>query len=392
MSLRRFAQTQSATTAPGSPISHNGSGTQTPVTPRTRISYVNSPSSTPSISSSTPFDWEAARSRRPPPYATPLAGKRKARMSTGTGSETVGMPKRVVRKKGIIQRISSIPSWIAFELSQFPNNLPLPAPKTSAFLIGASMHLLHLWVRVAQAQAISDADLGWEDMYRERDGLSWFDWTVPATFLLLGGSTLNALHLFTQTRIYRIYHRTDPVSSPHATFVPSPSRAQSTSVINPTPTLVNRLLRLFKSLLIFFWRLFVSFWRFLLGISPASPSTPSPGSSGRAKQPQMQQLEVWTPGELERVLLTVYSPVHALAWMATGTTNWVLMAFVMGGVGLQMHGLVKAYEALLKDKEIIAAEVMAEYNEGFVYPRINPIRKDVAVMTHQSEMVNIWED
>lgn len=28
----------------------------------------------------------------------------------------------------------------------------------------------------------------------------------------------------------------------------------------------------------------------------------------------------------------------------------------------------------------------------FVYPRINPIRKDVAVMTHQSEIVNVWED
>ena len=28
----------------------------------------------------------------------------------------------------------------------------------------------------------------------------------------------------------------------------------------------------------------------------------------------------------------------------------------------------------------------------FVYPRVNPIRKDAAVMTHQSEMVDPWED
>lgn len=26
----------------------------------------------------------------------------------------------------------------------------------------------------------------------------------------------------------------------------------------------------------------------------------------------------------------------------------------------------------------------------FVIPRINPIRKDAAVMTHQAEMVNVW--
>ena len=28
----------------------------------------------------------------------------------------------------------------------------------------------------------------------------------------------------------------------------------------------------------------------------------------------------------------------------------------------------------------------------FVYPRINPIRKDVAVMTNQAEIVDIWAD
>jgi hypothetical protein len=28
----------------------------------------------------------------------------------------------------------------------------------------------------------------------------------------------------------------------------------------------------------------------------------------------------------------------------------------------------------------------------FVNPRINPIRRDVAVMTHQSEVVNVWEE
>lgn len=27
----------------------------------------------------------------------------------------------------------------------------------------------------------------------------------------------------------------------------------------------------------------------------------------------------------------------------------------------------------------------------FVYPRVNPVRRDVAVMTHESEMVNVWE-
>lgn len=107
--LRKLAQTNAANIqgSPGSPSPRptSSNGTQTPVTPRTRVSYVNSPSATPSISSSIPFDWEAARSMRPPPYGTPFSGKRKTRMSTvGTGMAT---PKRVIRKKGFTERWAS---------------------------------------------------------------------------------------------------------------------------------------------------------------------------------------------------------------------------------------------------------------------------------------------
>ncbi|KAJ2981492.1 hypothetical protein NUW54_g10867 [Trametes sanguinea] len=55
------------------------------------------------------------------------------------------------------------------------------------------------------------------------------------------------------------------------------------------------------------------------------------------------------------------------------------------------RALSRSYEALLKDKAIIAAEVLHEYDEKFVYPRVNPVRKDAAVMTHESEMVSVWD-
>lgn len=95
-----------------------------------------------------------------------------------------------------------------------------------------------------------------------------------------------------------------------------------------------------------------------------------------------------------------------------------------------MRSLTQAYEGLLKDKAIIAAEVMHEYDskvrlcfapqhlppkpilatshllisslltnfpshiwhKQFVNPRVNPIRSDACVQTHQSEMVNPFED
>jgi hypothetical protein len=58
----------------------------------------------------------------------------------------------------------------------FPQNLPLPAPTTSASLLAAASHFLHLCVRLSQVRKVPDSDLAWEDMYREDDGDSWFDW------------------------------------------------------------------------------------------------------------------------------------------------------------------------------------------------------------------------
>lgn len=404
MGLRRIAQVNAAN-IPGSPhppSPHLPSGAQTPVTPRTRVSYLDSPSSTPSISSSTPFDWEAARSRRPPPYATPLGAKRKARMSTANAAASPR--KAIIRRKGFLERLdllfscdykkadwmvvlksfSEIPSRIMFEISLFPHNVPLPASKTSAWLIGSLMHILHFSIRVSQVRATSDSDLGWEDLYWERNQQSWFDWvssvyaremvcsrgspaqTVPTTCMLLIASTLNALHLFSQTRTYQLHRRSraDPVNSAHTTFVPSPQRDLQVNSGAPMlqSTFAGRIAGLLQYMLLVLWRVIISVVGFLLGLSWASPSTSSPPQGAPAEA--VQQLEMWVPGELERTLLGVYSPAHALLWMCTGSTNWVLMCVVMCVVGVQMGTVIEAYEGLVKDKTILAAEVMHEYNEG----------------------------
>ncbi|RDB21044.1 hypothetical protein Hypma_011610 [Hypsizygus marmoreus] len=385
MSLRRFAQTNhTATASPRSPQSSSGTSSpltsangKLPSTPRNRVSMgaYRSPASTPSISSSIPFDWNAARSHKPPPYGTPLQNRR--RKSQGVGGSDLGTPaRRVVRKKGFVEKITAIPSTIAFEIALFPQNVPLPSPTTSGRLLGGAMHFLHLYVRVSQIHQVPDSDVGWEDMYREGEGHSWFDWTVPVTILLIAASFLNAVYLFTRIKLYRLHHRPDPVSSPNARFV---SADLDFEPLEP-PSLASRL----RSAASY---AFSYSWRFLLNMKPPTRPGQQPGRTSR-----VQQLEVWSPGQFETVLFSIYSPAHAFLWMATGSANWIVMLVVMGLVGLQLHAMTYSYNALLKDKEIIAAEVLNEYNQGFVYPRINPIRKDVAVMTHESEVVNIWED
>jgi len=195
------------------------------------------------------------------------------------------------------------------------------------------------------------------------------------TLLLFSISVLNAFYLFSRVRLYRLHHCPDPVSSPSSNFV---SSSLDFSPI-PPPTTSARL-----------WYAFSAFWRFLLNMDPPKSLYAEGNGENMTK---VQQLEVWTPGDAELYmgLFVVYSPAHAMLWMGTTSANWMLMFAIMGLVGTQLRALSRSYEILLKDKEIIYSEVMHEYNRGFVYPRVNPIRKDVAVMTHQSEVVNVWD-
>ncbi|KIP09488.1 hypothetical protein PHLGIDRAFT_126236, partial [Phlebiopsis gigantea 11061_1 CR5-6] len=231
MSLRRLAQANAATTtnsprkydtaaSPRTPIK----GLPGPSTPRAKLIYPPSPMTSPSLSASLPFDWDAARGRRPPPYPTPKRPQTTTPDTMGTKDK-----KKNVRKRTMAEKIMSIPSGIAFQIELFPNNVPLPPPKTSAYIMGGTMHLLHFIIRVSQIRSIPDSELGWEDLFREDEGTSWFDWTTPVSILLILGSIYNTFRLFTHTRLYQLNMAVDPVASPHAKFVRRESKqTQST--------------------------------------------------------------------------------------------------------------------------------------------------------------------
>ena len=125
---------------------------------------------------------------------------------------------------------------------------------------------------------------------------------------------MNAVYLFTRTKIYHLRLRSDLVSSPHATFVAGQVSRESEVQLS-----------LGRRLLLISWNTFSSSWRFLLGMKPRSSSAPPQG-----KTKPVQQLEVWTPGELQLELFSLYSPLHPLLWIATGSSNWMLMILIMG--------------------------------------------------------------
>ena len=79
-------------------------------------------------------------------------------------------------------RIKSLPSEISFYWEVSTAHIELVTPESAAWAIGGLLHFLHFCVRVAQIRKIPDSDLGWEDMYREDEGESWFDWVCPTTY------------------------------------------------------------------------------------------------------------------------------------------------------------------------------------------------------------------
>ncbi|KAJ7443038.1 hypothetical protein B0H11DRAFT_2093195 [Mycena galericulata] len=231
--------------------------------------------------------------------------------------------------------------------------------RTSGRIIGGAFHFFHLCVRVKQVQ---NSDLGCENIYCR--AMLWFNWTVPMTILLVAVAVRNTVDLFFRIKLYHLRLRRDPVSSPNATLVDALLDFQPLQLPSPAS-------RFLKAL----WFSLPASRRFPLAIRrPAFAALPS------RKTVRMQQLEMWLPGELEMTLFNLYSPVHAFLWMATDSSNWMLMLLLMSFVSVQANAMTHSYKALLKDKDIIYAEVLNEYNRGFVYPRINPVRKDVAVM------------
>lgn len=61
-----------------------------------------------------------------------------------------------------------------FQISLFPDNVPLPEPKVGARFIGGFMHFLHFCVRISSSRkAIEDA-APWDDYSGASE--SWLDW------------------------------------------------------------------------------------------------------------------------------------------------------------------------------------------------------------------------
>lgn len=152
------------------------------------------------------------------------------------------------------------------------------------------------------------------------------------TILLIAASIINAFRLFTRTRMYQLTLATDPVASPHAKFVQRDQASDHQVAHSSSAGVGNAISHL--------WHAFAVSVRFLLNMAP-----PKDRQMAANRTERVQQLEVWTPGELETALFAIYSPVHTLLWMALTGANWIMMTFIMGIVSVH----VRTSRLLLRD-------------------------------------------
>lgn len=144
--------------------------------------------------------------------------------------------------------------------------------------------------------------------------------TTPLTILLMSFSVLNTYNLSTRTKHYQFLRRQDPISSPNARFVVTKMDLERLE----RPSWGKRI----RSNV---WYSLSLSWRFLLGMQ-----LPHAGPSTKETTSKVQELEVWTPSEMELELISIYSPAHTLLWLAIGSTNWLLSILIMVVVGLQV--------------------------------------------------------
>ncbi|KAG8957234.1 hypothetical protein FRC03_010355 [Tulasnella sp. 419] len=341
-----------------------------------------------SLSASAPFDWRAARGERPPPYGplnpigAPLIGaaaRKRGRASAAVNGER---KERVVRKAGIWERISNYPSQLWFDITMIPQNLSLPPPNFLGRCAGGACHVLHIMVLYFGGGSFDDQEYHIDvnqgstvDAINNAilmESESWWTWSGLLAWLLFIGCMANAAYVFTKFKPYHLHLRKDPINSPNATVIATDLNLEQ----REKPPFTQRAVRFTRQVV-------VRSFRFLIGSAPVKEDEEELDGLTR-----IQQLDVWTPPEMELGLFCVYSPVHTLMYSVMGWNNWITVFIIMGGLSLMLYGLVSWYEQLVKDRALLMAEVMYEYDHKFVYPRINVIKRDACVMTNEAEVVD----
>ncbi|CAG8683798.1 15485_t:CDS:2, partial [Dentiscutata heterogama] len=81
-------------------------------------------------------------------------------------------------------------------------------------------------------------------------------------------------------------------------------------------------------------------------------------------------IRTWDPPIFFLNIFCYYSPAQVLILQYLDADNYQHILLAAAFVGFNLKLVVKAYEELIKDKQLIAGEIMNEYNKKLVYPHL----------------------
>ncbi|TKY86803.1 hypothetical protein EX895_004444 [Sporisorium graminicola] len=118
----------------------------------------------------------------------------------------------------------------------------------------------------------------------------------------------------------------------------------------------------------------------------SKPKPHEPTSSSVVSKHGIRQLSMWDPSAYTANLFATFSPAHAVIYPAAaliqmGPFSWFVFALLLLAVSAPVHLILYQYQQLVKDKGVVQAAVLTEYNEKYVYPRATPVVRDQTTQT-----------
>jgi len=264
--------------------------------------------------------------------------------------------------------VSSYLDWPADKWMEIQEYFELMDWDELGYTFGLALNGLHLFLRFLS---------GFENLRRSRmasgdkqQHKSWFyfgfaEAMSTLSFFMCLYSCYNAYVFFTTRRAYQLHHREDVVNSPNVSLVQSPTAPQEEppSWREATLSLLRRILS-------------------------ASIGWPNTELNQIPKPTQVYQLNVSQIDPVKLKVFIVYPPPQAFlihfANFSESCMHWVLLMAVLI---YQNYFVVNHFCQHVKDKEIIQAEVMHEYNTKFVYPKAFPHTREASTMTSSAEFI-----
>lgn len=358
-------------------------------TPIRKPAQINPYNSTPSKPSTKP--------RHSTPLKTPLTrftgSVQTNSPSPLSSSSTTPRKKRFVRKQPLKDRILQWPSnfifklWVDWDLAHL-----IDSPKV-ARSIGFLFHLLSFLVKYT---GLSSNQSNRQSVLKKSSASATarasairaaskrsVPWAPILAFTLFVVTAINTYTLFTKFRSYRMFMRRDPISSPNARKIQLDLDLDQSREGTPEFERKAGLSDYIVMTTGFIWKYFILLiWRpFLMLIGVSLSRSENSGRMLREGQAEVYQIDMWDINEGSLALFEVYSPAHALCWIFLNASNWMYLIILMIALWSQIHFMVEKYTMLLKDKLIVQGEVMHEYNETFVHPRVFKATKDASTQT-----------